>query len=73
MLTARGSLEDKLEGLEGGVKDYIIQPFHIEEVIARVNIQLGIVNNKMTFGDLELDTEKLTLSHTKTHEIVILV
>lgn len=73
MLTARGSLEDKLEGLEGGAKDYITKPFHIEEVIARVNIQLGKVNNKMTFEDLELDTEKLTLSHIKTHESVTLV
>ena len=73
MLTARGSLEDKLEGLEGGAKDYITKPFHIEEVIARVNIQLGKVNNKMTFEDLELDTEKLILSHTKTHECVTLV
>ena len=38
-----------------------------------MNIQLGIVNNKMTFANLELDTEKLTLSHTKTHESVTLV
>lgn len=73
MLTARGSLEDKLEGLEGGAKDYITKPFHIEEVVARVNIQLGKVNNKMVFEDLELDTSKLTLSHVKTHESVTLV
>ncbi len=73
MLTARGSLEDKLEGLEGGAKDYITKPFHIEEVVARVNIQLGKVNNKMVFEDLELDTSKLTLSHIKTHESVTLV
>ena len=65
------SLADILkEALEG---DYITKPFHIEEVIAHVNIQLSIVNNKMTFADLELDTEKLTLSHTKTHESVNLV
>ncbi len=38
-----------------------------------MNIKLGIVNNKMTFANLELDTEKLTLSHTKTHESVTLV
>lgn len=73
MLTARGSLEDKLEGLEGGAKDYITKPFHIEEVVARVNIQFGKVNNKMVFEDLELDTSKLTLSHIKTHESVTLV
>ncbi len=65
------SLADILkEVLEG---DYITKHSHIEEVIAHVNIQLGIVNNKMTFADLELDTEKLTLSHTKTHESVTLV
>ena len=42
-------------------------------MVARVNIQLGKVNNKMVFEDLELDTSKLTLSHVKTHESVALV
>lgn len=34
MLTARSTLSDKLEGLNGGANDYITKPFHIEELTA---------------------------------------
>ena len=58
MLTAKSELEDKLIGFNEGANDYIAKPFHIDEVVARVNAQLRIENiksNNLEFGDLILD------------------
>lgn len=40
MLTARGELIDKVEGLDGGADDYITKPFHMEELLARIRVAL---------------------------------
>ena len=58
MLTAKSELEDKLLGFKEGANDYIAKPFHIDELVARVNVQLRVDNiksNKIEFGDLILD------------------
>ena len=60
MLTAKSELEDKLLGFNEGANDYISKPFHIDEVVARVNAQLRIdkvKNNILEFGDLILDLQ----------------
>ena len=36
MLTARDSLDDRVAGLETGADDYIVKPFHFEELVARI-------------------------------------
>lgn len=46
MLIAKSTLDGKLEGLQNGANDYITKPFHIEELVARVNIQLNFFSSK---------------------------
>ena len=62
VLTARGRWQDKVEGLEAGGDDYVVKPFQIEEVLARLNALLrrtsGFASPLLEFGNLILDTAK---------------
>jgi DNA-binding response OmpR family regulator len=57
-LTARASETDRILGLELGANDYIVKPFFIRELIARIKIQFRTQNNPtrvLKAGNLELD------------------
>lgn len=60
ILTARSNWQDKVDGLEAGADDYLVKPFHIEELFARVNALLrrsaGHASSILDFGRLKLDT-----------------
>lgn len=62
VLTARGRWQDKVEGLEAGGDDYVVKPFQIEEVIARLNALLrrtsGFASPLLEFEALAIDTAK---------------
>lgn len=62
VVSARDSLENKLEGLDLGADDYLTKPFDMAELIARINALFRRRNlggsERLTIGSLVLDTEK---------------
>lgn len=61
MLTAKGELDDKVNGLNSGADDYLVKPFAFEELIARVQALARrpekITNSKLQIQNLEVDTK----------------
>lgn len=78
MLTAKSMMEDKLMGFNSGANDYLTKPFHIDELVARVNAQLRMDNvqvqkNYVEAGDLRLNIKNTTLTCTTTNESIEVV
>ncbi|ENN93376.1 response regulator transcription factor [Bartonella bovis] len=61
MLTARDRWSDKVFGIDAGADDYVVKPFHIEEVIARLRALIrraaGHATNSLSCGSVLLDTK----------------
>ena len=73
MLTAKGELEDRLLGFSEGANDYVPKPFHIDELVARVNAQLrieNVVSNSLEFGDIVLEYKDSSVKNKETGESV---
>src|SRR3984893_14835922 len=67
MLTARGEESERIRGLATGADDYIVKPFSVPELLARIRALLrrakpGQVASVLSIGDLELDREKKRVS-----------
>ncbi len=69
VLTAKDSMDDKIDVLSCGADDYITKPFDIREVVARIKIQLRHVNsdsdvngNAVSYKDLTLDRENFLVT-----------
>lgn len=65
VLTSRANWQDKVEGLQAGADDYVPKPFHIEEVLARLQALLrrsgGWASPELSCGPVVLDTRAQTV------------
>ncbi len=66
ILTARGQWEERVEGIEAGADDYVVKPFRMEEVVARLRAIVrragGMASSRIEIGDLVLDTRLMQVS-----------
>lgn len=72
ILTARGTIEDRIKGLDLGADDYLPKPFSLPELQARMQAisrrKFGITNEAIPIGEFAVDLQNRTLSN-KSHQV----
>jgi two-component system response regulator MprA len=71
MLTAKDTIQDRVQGLDAGADDYLVKPFELDEVLARVRALLRRTQTErvqvLNFADLALDTAtRQAMRHNRT-------
>ncbi|MBO5728050.1 MAG: response regulator transcription factor [Oscillospiraceae bacterium] len=62
MLTAKGEVEDRVAGLESGADDYVVKPFEMKEVLARIHAVLRRAGAEEESGEKKLSFDRLTIN-----------
>jgi len=77
MLTAKQEIEDKLTGFNNGADDYLTKPFHMDELLARVNVQLRRPNSLNIYtlkcGNTILNLKSSTITCSNTNESIDII
>ena len=68
LLTAKDSIQDRVNGLDAGADDYLIKPFAFDELLARIRVMTrkttGNLTNIFTIDDLQLDSNTCTVTRS---------
>ena len=71
MLTARETVSDRVSGLDAGADDYLVKPFALEELLARIRSllrrQANAIADVLTVDDLEIDVARHTVTRAGHH------
>lgn len=66
LLTALDSIEDRVTGLDTGADDYLVKPFALDELLARIRVMIrrssGSVSNILTIADLTMNCDTRTVT-----------
>lgn len=69
MLTARDAFKDRVRGLDGGADDYLVKPFDLSELLARLRAIIrraaGQARSHLELGDVVIDTRARVVTKTK--------
>lgn len=66
ILTARGQWEERVDGIEAGADDYVVKPFHVQEIVARLHALVrranGLASSRIAFGKYLLDLRTMEVT-----------
>lgn len=70
ILTARNGVNDRVRGLDGGADDYLVKPFHLVELKARLRAiirrSVGLAGSQVLVGELTIDLKARTVTRSGT-------